>query len=170
VKWLPQELVLARGYSGGLRWDWNLYLQHYFHILGQPRREDWKQEEILRKMAEDARIRGVQPELALIPDLPRFNYDNFILMARLRGLPADISRPQGEPKGIESFAGFNYVIMTEGDQGMPWTTAASRALNQLVIDDPRTFRLVESYVLPDGNRARLYSVDRKSSASRSAGI
>src|SRR5262249_5173554 len=32
IRWLPEEVVIARGYQGTLRWDWNLYLQHYFHI------------------------------------------------------------------------------------------------------------------------------------------
>jgi hypothetical protein len=164
VRWLPQEVVLLRGYSGSLRWDWNLYLQNYFHILGAPRREDWKQEEILRQVVEDARSRGVRPELALIPDLPRFNSANFHLLARLRGLPMRIAHVRGKPAGLRSFDGFNYVIMTEGEQGMPWTTATSRALNQILIDDPGTFRLVALYVLPGGNGARLYFIQHNAAA------
>jgi len=160
VRWLPQEVVLARGYSGSVRWDWNLYLQHYFHILGQPRREDWKLEEILRRVAEAARGSGVRPEVALVPDLPRFNAANFDLMARLRGLPVRVEHLRSEPKGVSAFDGFNYVIMTERDQGMPWTTVSSRALNQIIVDDPQTFQLMELYLLPDGNCARLYFIRR----------
>lgn len=160
VRWLPQEVVLARGYSGSVRWDWNLYLQHYFHLLGQPRREDWKLEEILRSVAEAARGSGVRPELALVPDLPRFNATNFDLMARLRGLPVRVEHLRSEPKGVSAFDGFNFVIMTERDQGMPWTTVSSRALNQIIVDDPRTFQLMELYLLPDGNCARLYFIRR----------
>jgi hypothetical protein len=160
VAWLPQEVVLARGYSGSLRWDWNFSLQHYFHILGAPRREDWRQEEILRGIDADARRRGVQPELALIPDLPRFNSANFLLLARLRELPMRIDHIQAAPQGVRSFAGYNYVIMTEGDQGMSWSTVSSRALNQIIVDDPDTFRLVALYQLPDGNGVRLYFIQR----------
>jgi hypothetical protein len=160
VTWLPQEVVLARGYTGSLRWDWNLFLQHYFHILGAPRREDWRLEEILRRIDSDARMRGVQPDLALIPDLPRFNSANFLLLARLQRLSMRIDHIQAEAKGIQSFEGYNYVIMTEGDQGMTWSTASSRALNQVIVDDPGTFQLVELYQLPDGNGVRLYFIRR----------
>lgn len=167
VRWLPQEVVLMRGYSGSFRWDWNLYLQHYFHILGPPRREDWKQETILRKVVEDARSSGARTEVALIPDLPRFSAANFSLIARLRGLPARIDHLQTEPRGVRSFDGFDYVIMTERDQGVLWTTGWSRALNQIIVDDPQTFRLLELYLLPDGNCARLYAIKRDSVANAS---
>ncbi len=168
VRWLPEDLVLVRGYSGSLRWDWNLYLQHYFHILGSPRREDWKQEEILRRVAADARARGVSPTLALIPDLPRFNAPNFQLMARLRGLPVQTVHLQTQPVGIQAFAGYNYLVMIDGDQGMPWTTASSHGLNQIIVDNPDTFRLVELYLLPGGIPARLYFVQRNSPVQAAA--
>ena len=71
-----------------------------------------------------------------------------------------IDHIQAEPKGIQSFEGYNYVIMTEGDQGMTWSTVSSRALNQIVVDDPGTFRLVALYQLPDGNGVRLYFIRR----------
>jgi hypothetical protein len=160
VRWLPQEAVLAQGYSGSVRWDWNLYLQHYFHILGPPRREDWRLESILRKVMEDSQYRGARAKLALIPDLPRFNATNFNLMARLRGLPVRVDHLRVQPAGIRSFNGFDYVVMTEREQGMPWTTVASQGLNQIVVDHARIFRLVELFVLPDGNCARLYAIHR----------
>ncbi|MBZ5498515.1 MAG: glycosyltransferase family 39 protein [Acidobacteriia bacterium] len=162
VRWLPQEIVLAHGYSGSLRWDWNLYLQHYFHVLGAPRREDWKLEAILGKVAEDARTRNAPPDLALIPDLPRFNAMNFTLTARLRGWPVHVRHLRTQPDGVQAFDGFQYVVMTDGDQGMSWTTGFSRALSEIIVDDPRTFRLVELYILPDGSCARLYSIHRSS--------
>ena len=168
VRWLPQEVVLLPGYSGSLRWDWNLYLQNYFQILGPPRREDWKQEEILRTIMEDAEARHVLPSLAMIPDLPRFNSRNFDLMARLRAWPVRIEHLQAEAKGIDSFNGFHYVIMTEKDQGMSWSTRQSEALNRIVADDPDTFRLVGQYLLPGSNSARLYFIQR--SPTISAGL
>jgi hypothetical protein len=158
LRWLPQEVVLMRGYQGSLRWDWNLYMQHYFHILGPPRREDWKQEEILRKVAADAADRNVSPVLALVPDLARFNATNFALMARLRALPVVVDHLARTPEGIRSFDGFEYVVMTEKDQGMSWTTSFNRGLNQIIMDAPRTFRLLGWYTLPDGNGARLYAI------------
>ncbi len=160
VRWLPQEMVLLRGHQGSLRWDWNVYMQHYFHILGAPRREDWRQETILRQVAEDAARRGLRPALALVPDLAHFNTANFQLFARLRGLAVRVGHPQSAAKGIESFDGYDYVVMTEGDQGMPWSTTASRSLNQIIMDEHDKFLLLGLYQLPGGDSARLYYLQR----------
>ncbi len=156
IQRLPQQMVLARGYSGSVPWDWNLYSQHYFNILGAPRREDWRQQEIVRTVAADARVRGVHPRLAMIPDLPRFNSANFQLYARLRGISMEITHLQGEPQGMRAFHGWNYVLMTEEDQGMPWSTVWSLSLNQIIEGNPEAFHLIGIFELPDGNRSRLY--------------
>jgi hypothetical protein len=161
VSWLPQEMVIARGYSGSLEWNWNLYMQHYFHILGAPRLEDWKQKEIVRHVAEDADRRGIKPDLALVPDLPRFNSANFHLQARLLGIEATIDHVKRRDRGIASFDGFNYVLMTQGDQGMTWTTVASAKLNQIIVDEPEIFLLLKMYPLPNGDYVRLYYIHRE---------
>lgn len=161
ISWLPQEVILARGYEGSLRWDWNLYLQHYFHILGAPRKEDWKQDIMLRRAADDSRSRHLPPTLALVPDLPRFSAANFQLYSRLRGYGFRVDHPQSAGNGIRAFDGFNYVIMTEREQGMPWTTGESKKLNQIIMDEHRIFRLLEVYPLPNGDAARLYVVQRE---------
>ena len=161
ISWLPQSIVLAEGYQGSLRWDWNLYLQHYFHVFGAPRREDWKQTVILRAMAQDANRRGLGLSLALIPDLPRFSAANFHLYARLLGIRArNIDHLSDAGQGVHSFNGFDYVLMTEGDQGMPWTTGAGRALNQIVMDEHGIFQLVDLFPLPNGDSVRLYAIVR----------
>jgi 4-amino-4-deoxy-L-arabinose transferase-like glycosyltransferase len=160
IRWLPQEITLAKGYEGSLRWDWNLFLQHYFHILGPPRLEDWKQAEILRSVMAHSGESGMPATLALVPDLPRFNAANFHLQARLEKMPLRVDHPQSAADGIRSFDGFNYVIMTEKDQGMPWTTLSSRALNQIIVDEPEVFRLLGVWTLPNGDGARLYFIRR----------
>ena len=160
VPWLPERAVILRGYQGSLRWDWNLYLQNYFDILGKPKREDWRQDEILRRIALDSKQKSVEPSLALIPDLPWFNGSNFKLYAAMRGVALRVGHLQWAADGIDSFRGFNYVLMTERDQGMSWTTGNSLALNRIVVDHPGTFRLVELYPLPNGDCARLYSIQR----------
>jgi hypothetical protein len=159
VSWLPKRVVLLEGYQGIFRWDWNLYLQDYFDIFGKPKRDDWKQDAILQKVLDDSKKRNVQPVLALVPDLPFFNHVNFSLFARMRGLPIHVNHPQSAENGIHSFDGFNYVVMTERDQGMPWTTRLSSAMNQIIMGNPEIFRLVELYQLPSGDGARLYFIE-----------
>jgi hypothetical protein len=143
-----------------MRWDWNLYLQDYFGIFGKPRKEDWKQDEILRRIADDSAGKSVRPVLAIIPDLPWFSEGNFNLYARFRGMRIRMRHLQSAAEGINSFNGFNYVLMTERDQGMSWTTGSSGALNKIVVDNPAIFRLVELYKLPNGDAARLYFIQQ----------
>ena len=160
IAWLPEEVVLARGYQGSLSWNWNLYLQHYFHILGRPAREDWRQAEILRRMAADASGAGLAPALAVIPDLPRFSAANFQLYARLLGIPARIGHPRGAGRARSALDGSDYAVMVDGDQGMAWTTAENHALNRTLMDDTNLFRIVGVYRLPSGAAARLYAIER----------
>ncbi len=161
VRWLPERIVILPGYQGSLRWDWNLYMQNYFGIFGKPRKEDWKQDRILTALAVDCGKRSVSPSLVLIPDLPWFSEGNFNLYARMRGMRIPVRHLQSAADGINSFRGYNYVLMTEGEQGMPWTTRESEGLNKIVVDNPETFRLVELYPLPNGDSARLYFVERR---------
>jgi hypothetical protein len=162
ISWLPKHAVILRGYQGSFRWDWNMYLQDYFGIFGKPAREDWRQDVILQKIADDSKKRNVRPSLALVPDLPWFNEANFALFARFRGLSVRVSHLKSAANGILSFEGYNYVLMTEHDQGMSWTTGASNALNRIIVDHPRIFRLVALYQLPSGDGARLYYIEGNS--------
>lgn len=159
VSWLPGKVVLLPGYQGSLRWDWNLYLQNYFDLLGEPRREDWKQSEILGKLAADSALRKKEASVALVPDLPLFNESNFRLFAAMRGMKVPMTHLQSADKGFRSFEGYNYAIMTESRQGMSWTTAASEALNKIIVDNPKLFCLVGIFTLPNGDGARLYFID-----------
>jgi hypothetical protein len=159
ISWLPERVVILPGYQGSMRWDWNLYLQDYFGIFGPPRREDWKQNVILQRLVSDAQKRAVKPSLALVPDMPWFSEGNFKLYSRMLGMRIPIRHLTSASEGINSFRGCNYVLMTEGDQGMSWTTAASNSLNQIVVNNPDFFHLVDLYPLPNGDTARLYFVE-----------
>lgn len=160
ISWLPQRMVLAQGYQGSLRWDWNVYLQDYFGILGPPRREDWKHADILSKVSEHAKQFTSVPSLALIPELPFFSAANFNLYARMRGIMLRVDHLSRADGGLHAFDGFDYVIMSEGQQGMSWTTHSAKALNKIIVDEHRIFRLLGLYPLPNGDYARLYFIQR----------
>jgi 4-amino-4-deoxy-L-arabinose transferase-like glycosyltransferase len=161
LRWLPRSVVLMKGYQGSLRWDWNLYLQDYFGILGPPRREDWRQQEILDRIAEHSRQNHGRLTLAVVPDLPRFSAATFHLQAKLKGISLLVDHPQSASEGVRAFDGFSYVLMIDGDQGMPWTTQAAPALNQIIVDRHDLFRIVQLYPLPNGDYVRLYYVARE---------
>jgi 4-amino-4-deoxy-L-arabinose transferase-like glycosyltransferase len=160
ISWLPQQVILLPGYQGSLRWDWQLFSQHYFGILGAPRREDWKQSEILDRIAEEARRRDAALSLALVPDLPRFDYFNFQLAAMLKKMPLRVRHLASAAGGLDAFRGCDFTIMSENEQGMPWTTHAAGSLNQFIVDRHDIFKLVGLYRLPNGDAVRLYFIDR----------
>jgi 4-amino-4-deoxy-L-arabinose transferase-like glycosyltransferase len=156
ISWLPREIVLARGYQGSLRWDWNLYLQHYFQILGPPAKEDWQQQSILRKITLHFTAGRVKPALAVVPDMARFNAANFGLYARLLNFEMKVDHPQPLDEGLHSLDSYDYVVVTGKDQGMSWTTLSSRELSSMVSAEPSRFDLIGTYPLPNGDSARLY--------------
>lgn len=159
LTWLPQDVVLVEGYQGQLRWNWNLYLQNYFDILGPPKREDWQQDAILRRIAGDSVQRHIPATLALVPDLPRFNASNFDLFARLRGLAFRAGHPQSAINGIHSFDGFSYAVLIEGNQGWAYTVTDNLKLNEIILNNPRMFHSLDAYPLPEGATAQLYAID-----------
>jgi 4-amino-4-deoxy-L-arabinose transferase-like glycosyltransferase len=158
IRWLPEEVVLAKGYESSVQLNWNLYLQHLFHILDSPKQEDWKLDAILDRMIEDARSRNVSMDIAVIPDLPRFNSLNLELYARMRRLHPRVEHRQSAAGGARAFDNINYAIIAEKEQGMNWTTQESPALNRIVLNDPRVFHLLGVYPLPNGDSVRLYSI------------
>jgi hypothetical protein len=115
---------------------------------------------VLDRMIEDARNRNVSPDLVVIPDLTRFNSLNLRLYSRFRNLWLRVERPQITAEGTWALDGVNYAVITGDKQGMPWTTENSLALNQVILNDPRTFRLIGTYPLPNGDTARLLSIYR----------
>ena len=160
ISWLPQQVILMPGYQGSLRWDWQLFSQHYFGILGAPRREDWKQTEILGRVREEGQRRGAEMSLALVPDLPRFNYFNFQLAAKLAKIPMRIGHLQSADGGVDAFKGYDFAIMSEDDQGMAWSTRAAASLNETILDRHDIFKVIAIYRLPSGDAVRLYFIDR----------
>jgi hypothetical protein len=164
ASWLPQEVILMRGYQGSLRWDWQLFSQHYFGILGAPRREDWKQQEIIGRIVQESRLRRSGMSVALVPDLPRFNAINFQLPAAEARLPIRFGHLMAAQAGLRAFESYDFVILSDGDQGVSWTTHAAGALNRLILDRPEIFKLIASFGLPNNSTAQLYSIDHAAGA------
>ncbi len=159
VKWMPDKVALLDGYQGSLRWDWNLYMQNYFGILGPPRDENWKLHEILSRVHDDATSTGLRPSLGLVPDLPRFNVSSFNLCARLLKIPVWVGRLGLTPQGIYPLQAVDYVVTAEGDQGMSWTTQGNEEVNKL-INRSAIFSRLETFPLPNGEQASLYRISR----------
>lgn len=156
---LPAEVVLLRGYRGSLEWNWNLYLQNYHGLIGPPRREHWPLKDMLEQVAADAAARGRAARLGVVPDLPRVNTSTLNLYARLYRLPVRAARLV-EARGMDSFSRFDYLLISERDQGPSWTTKHSAEINRFVFDRPHAFRIIGGFHLPDGEYIRLYRIER----------
>ena len=164
VTLLPQEVILMRGYQGSLRWDWQLFAQNYFGILGAPRREDWKQKEIIDAIVKESQERGSGTSLALVPDLARFNTSNFLLAAAEAKVPMRFDHLRSPAPTSATFEFFDFVVINDGDQGISWTTHAADALNHFVIQRPEIFKLIADFNLPNNDTAHLYFIDHGAAA------
>ncbi|MBZ5537444.1 MAG: glycosyltransferase family 39 protein [Acidobacteriia bacterium] len=142
----------------------NLYAQSYEHLIGPPHREDWKIIPILNRARDDASQQGIEdPQLGIVPDLPRFNHFDFIFYSRLQALPVQIQRI-AQFAQLDHFAGLNYLLIKSGSQGEPGTTRGNAELNRYVESDPFRFQKVGAFDLPDGSEASLYRQKLSSTA------
>lgn len=144
----------------------NLYAQSYEHLVGPPRREEWKILPILKRTKEDASQQGIgDPQLGIVPDLPRFNHFDFILYSRLEATPIQIERI-AQFSQLDPPAKVNYLLIKSGSQGEPGTTRGNAEINRDVESDPLRFQKVATFDLPDGSQTSLYRQKNSSATSR----
>ena len=155
---LPERVVIAEGYRGSYSWHWNLYSQSYQGLLGAPRQADWPQAEILDRLmraSEDSK----PIQLGVIPDLPRFNHENIRLAAELRGLPFEVRRIGMINGAAKKLMGtMDFLIVAEGEQGMPWSTSFNEQINEYIFARPDLFQIHSFSRVPGGPALRLYRV------------
>jgi hypothetical protein len=154
---LPPAVVLARGSSGPVSYDWNIYTQHYFG-WGPPAREDWKIEHVLEIVTKgrDSAVR-----IGLVPDIPRFDTLAFRFYITRSRLPVTIDRlviPNEDALRIN-----DYILAPEsGLERQPGAHFAPELLEiaNYISQRPDLFSLVERFSLPNGDAIRLYRVAR----------
>jgi dolichyl-phosphate-mannose-protein mannosyltransferase len=120
-----------------------------------PMRADWKQRDILRIIAVDARTHGDPrdgaPTVSLVPNAEFFSVSNFRYYAVRDGLGFRFTRAWDDvPLGID------YMVVKSGDQGPTWTAAKPRRINDALASDAtlaRAFPVIAEFDLPDGSRA-----------------
>jgi 4-amino-4-deoxy-L-arabinose transferase-like glycosyltransferase len=155
---LPGEVLIARGYQGSFSWDWRLYSQRYQGLVGPPLTAEWPQRQILEMLTSDL-PEGETINVGVVPDLPRFNHENLRLEARLLRLPVEVVRvSQLGPGGRGLPGSLDFLIVSEGDQGMEWTTESNTLINAYVFARPDDFAILGFAVVPGGPALRIYRV------------
>jgi hypothetical protein len=116
-----------------------------------PTRDDWRQREILRAIADDSR--GRPATVSVVPNHNFFSVSNFRYYALRDGLPLQFLRAwDGDPIGIE------YVVLKTGAIGPAWTAEKIQRTTTQFTRDPalaRVYPVVGEYPLPDGSTAVL---------------
>lgn len=158
-RWLHEENHREHSRIVLLRSGWDLFQASYAGMIGPPRKEDWKVNAILERVVSNAAAGSRRQLLALVPDMPRFHAGAFQLQADWRGWPVKTSRPRAGADW-EALEDFDYVVIKEGNQGPPWTTAQNAEIDMFVKNNPAYFKVVELYQLPDGSWARLCRIER----------
>ena len=152
---LPPAIVLAKGGSGPIAYDWNIYTQRYFG-WGPPAREDWKIEHVLKTVTS---AQGRSIRLGMVPDIPRFDTFAFEFYIMLKKLPVRVNR-----LGVfdeRAIRNNDYILVSEKDEGFePGSSFTSdlRRINEYVSHRSGEFQMLESFSLPNGDVIHLYKV------------
>jgi hypothetical protein len=64
------------------------------------------------------------------------------------------------PAGIGRLRLVDFLIVSEGDQGMVWTTGNNELINEYVFARPEEFRILSFATMPDGPALRIYRVEK----------
>jgi hypothetical protein len=152
---LPDRIVLAKGPAGPVPYDWNLYTQTYFGLWGQPEDQDWRIEHVLEVVTANAVQLNHPVRLGLIPDLPRFDLPAFRYYISLDKLPVVIDRVFAAEE--TALLQHDYILSSLGAQtafGSPAPHAAE--INAYILFHPDRFRMIDRFLLPNGEGIRLY--------------
>jgi 4-amino-4-deoxy-L-arabinose transferase-like glycosyltransferase len=154
IRSLPETVVLMKGVSGELSWDWNLYSQTYFRLWGRPVKEDWKIEHVLSEVSGGAKDREIR--LGLVPDIPRFDSFAFQFYIDLLKLPVRLSRTAvlDQPAIADS----DFLLMAEKQVRHEASFGADPRVNSYILGHPEKFQMAEWFSLPSGDVIRLYRV------------
>jgi len=116
-----------------------------------PRRQDWRQRDVLRAIAADSG--GRQVTVSVVPNFGLFSVSNFRYYALRDGLPFDFVRAwNDDPIGID------YVVLKTGAIGPAWTAAKVERTTAQFTRDPalaRVYPVIGEFQLPDGSTATL---------------
>ena len=127
-----------------------------------PRGEDWRIAEILDSAAP--RRRGPVLRVAVLPDLPHFNFSTFRFTAALKALPFVIDPVGTGPATLGALDGYEVLVSKSGSLATRPTAAERKAFRRLFEGSARGrgrapssfFRPWKAFSLPDGSKARLY--------------
>jgi hypothetical protein len=116
-------------------------------VEAPPLTADWRQREILARIASDSR--GAPVTVSVVPNHAYFSAANFRYYAVRDGLALKIARAWDEPLGIE------YMILKTGDVGPPWTAPKIRRVEERLADPyfAKAFPVLGQFPLPDGSTA-----------------
>ena len=131
----------------GIRQEWVFYQSTYFGILGTPRRESWRYEEILQAVPEKARI-------AFLPELAHFNLNTLELCAIRKGHPLEMVRLGRSQDSSSVLQEVSYVIGKTGPQGISYLTRFNDSVYHQL--EEQSWSLLKVWMLPDRSQALLW--------------
>ena len=149
---LPEAVVLKKGVSGELSWNWNLYTQSYHRLWGRPEKQDWQIEHVLRKVSADANDTGIV--LGLVPDIPRF--DSLAFQFYIELLDYDVRLRRIGIFDEAALLSNAYVLASETQLPHAASFAADSRINTYIMNHPNRFQVTERFALPNGEIIRLY--------------
>ena len=139
------------------------------HMASPPRAEDWRIEDILADILQDAAHdphMGKPIFLVVVPNRPFFETQGFRFYTRAAHLSFQVASVTGviARDAASQLEHSDYVVTKTGDQGPAWSLQDAATVTQ-AMHDPESdlaqqFVQIGEYPLPDGSVGRLYRHDR----------
>jgi hypothetical protein len=126
--------------------EWVFFQTEYFGITGPPRREVWFLSEILGEVPDGTSI-------GVLPELPRFNVNNFHLQAARVGGRVNAIALGNMKEWRQRLEELDFVLRKTGYQGLSFITGFNREIMETL--DAERWRVVGQWTLPDGSEASL---------------
>ena len=99
--------------------------------------------------------------LGIVPDIPRFDLSAFEFYIDLWKFPVKVDRLVTFDEN--AIVNNDYILVSEKDRGFEpgsFFTMDLRNINQYIFRRPESFRVIDSFPLPNGDVIRLYKVAR----------
>lgn len=122
-------------------------LSNYNQYLVPPSKQDWKIEDILFLIKEDAGVSKIsRPSVAIYSDIQQFNPVNFQMYAYANSIPIGYLR-----MGSRDYKKYDYIIIKTDEVRIEWL----KEIREKIIKD-KNLEEVKVFSLPDKSSAKIY--------------
>ncbi|MGH9338621.1 MAG: ArnT family glycosyltransferase [Acidobacteriota bacterium] len=127
--------------------EWVFYASQYFDVVGPPRRQDWRYDDILGAIPAERRV-------GFIPDLAHFHPGGLELRALKKGRSLEVTRIGENPESLDALDSLDYIVGKSGFQGISFITRFNEQAYERLKESG--WQQIHSWPVPDQSQALLW--------------